>query len=98
MDSGCNFFFLLQVQDSYPFAIGLQSEEGNTISLPNGALYQKGHPFPSFKMLTLHRSNTFHLDVIYANENELPAGVSPNVSRFTVRTTTQLLVSSVQYF
>nr|GEV31076.1 heat shock 70 kDa protein 16 [Tanacetum cinerariifolium] len=73
-----------EVQDSYPFAIGLQIEEGNTISLPNGALYQKGDPIPSFKMLTLHRSNTFHLDVIYANENELPAGVSPYVSRFTI--------------
>lgn len=73
-----------EVQDSFPFAIGLLSDEGKSISLPNGALFPKGHPFPSAKMVSLYRSKTFHLEIIYANENDLPVGVSPNVSHYTI--------------
>lgn len=73
-----------EVQDSFPFAIGLQSDEGKTISLPSGALYPKGHPFPSFKMLSLHRTKTFYLELIYTNHNDLPVGVSPRLSHFTI--------------
>ncbi|XP_076900365.1 heat shock 70 kDa protein 16-like [Bidens hawaiensis] len=73
-----------QVQDSFPFAIGLQSDDDKDVKLPNGMLFPKGHHFPSTKMITLHRSNTFHLEVIYANEDDLPLGVSPKVSHFTI--------------
>ncbi|XP_076922441.1 heat shock 70 kDa protein 16-like [Bidens hawaiensis] len=73
-----------QVQDSFPFAIGLHSDDGKDIKLPNGMLFPKGHHFPSAKMITLRRSNTFHLEVIYANEDDLPHGVSPKVSHFTI--------------
>lgn len=73
-----------EVQDSFPFSIGLQSEEGKNITLPNGVLFMEGHPFPCVKVLTLHRSSTFHLEIIYANENDLPVGVSPKVSYSTI--------------
>ncbi|KAL8228275.1 hypothetical protein R6Q57_015859 [Mikania cordata] len=73
-----------QVQDSFPFAIGLQSDEDENIPLPNGTLFPKGHPFPSVKMISLRRSNTFHLEVMYLNEDELPLGVSHKVSHFTI--------------
>lgn len=73
-----------EVQDSFPFAIGLQSDEGKNILLPHDTLFPKGHPFPSVKMISLHRNNTFHLEIIYANENDLPLGVSPKVSRMTI--------------
>ncbi|CAH1423788.1 unnamed protein product [Lactuca virosa] len=73
-----------EVQDSFPFAIGLQSDEGKTIALPNGALFSKGHPFPSYKMLSLHRHNTFYLEAIYTNENDLPLGVSSKLTHFTI--------------
>ncbi|KAK9051817.1 hypothetical protein SSX86_028445 [Deinandra increscens subsp. villosa] len=73
-----------QVQDSFPFAIGLQADEGEQISLFNGTLFPKGSPFPSVKILSLHRSNTFHLEVIYLIEDDLPPGVSPRVSHFTI--------------
>ncbi|KAI3718724.1 hypothetical protein L6452_19606 [Arctium lappa] len=72
-----------EVQDSFPFSIGLQSG-GKNITLPNGVLFLKGHPFPCVKVLTLHRSNTFHLEIIYANENDLPVGVSHKVSYSTI--------------
>ncbi|KAK1434399.1 hypothetical protein QVD17_00139 [Tagetes erecta] len=72
------------VQDSFPFAIGLQSDDGKNISLPNGPLFPKGHSFPSVKMISLRRSNTFHLEVIYTNEDDLPLGVSPKVGHFTI--------------
>nr|XP_043625375.1 heat shock 70 kDa protein 16-like [Erigeron canadensis] len=73
-----------EVQDSFPFSIGLQSDECKDISLPNDALFHKGHPFPSVKMISLHRSKTFHVEVIYVNKNDLPVGVSPHISRFTI--------------
>lgn len=73
-----------QIQDSFPFSIGLSSDEGPIYTLSNGVLFPKGHPFPSVKVLTLHRSNTFHLEVFYADQNELPSGVSPKISKFTV--------------
>ncbi|KAI7751045.1 hypothetical protein M8C21_032065 [Ambrosia artemisiifolia] len=73
-----------RVQDSFPFAIGLQSDEGEDVKLPNGTLFPKGHPFPSVKMISLRRSNTFHLGVIYINEDDLPLGVSPKIGHFTI--------------
>lgn len=73
------------MQDSFPFSIGLSSDEGAICTLSNGVLFPKGHPFPSVKMLTLHRSCTFDIEAFYANQNELPPGVSPKISNFTVR-------------
>ncbi|KAI3745375.1 hypothetical protein L1987_58486 [Smallanthus sonchifolius] len=73
-----------QVEDSFPFAIGLQSDDGESIPLPNGTLFPKGHPFPSVKMISLRRSDTFHLEVIYLNVDDLPFGVSPKVGQFTI--------------
>ncbi|MFS8025668.1 putative Heat shock protein 70 family [Helianthus anomalus] len=73
-----------QVQDSFPFAIGLRSDEGEDINLPSGTLFPKGQPFPSVKMISLRRSSTFHLEVVYSNEDDLPLGVSPKVSHFTI--------------
>lgn len=76
--------FPLQVQDSFPFSIGLSSGQSNIGTLSNGVLFPKGHPFPSVKILTLHRSGTFHIEVFYADKSELPPGGLPNISSFTV--------------
>ncbi|CAL5408372.1 unnamed protein product [Camellia sinensis] len=72
-----------EVQDSFPFSIGFSSNEGPIFTSSNGVLFAKGHPFPSVKILTLHRSNTFHLEAFYADPNELPPGTSPKISKFT---------------
>ncbi|XP_059662185.1 heat shock 70 kDa protein 16 [Cornus florida] len=73
-----------EVQDSFPFSIGFSSDGGPICTLSNGILFPRGHPFPSVKMLTLHRNNTFQLEAFYADQNELPSGVSPKISSFTI--------------
>ncbi|XP_052181221.1 heat shock 70 kDa protein 16 isoform X2 [Diospyros lotus] len=73
-----------EVQDSFPFSIGLSSHEGPIYTLSNNVLFPRGHPFPSVKILTLHRSNTFNMEAFYADRNELPPGVSPNISNFMI--------------
>ena len=74
----------LQVQDSFPFSIGFLANESPICTLSNGVLFPRGHPFPSVKILTLHRSNTFYLEAFYADPNELPPGTSPKISSFMV--------------
>lgn len=73
-----------EVQDSFPFSIGFSLEEGPISTLSNNILFRKGQSFPSVKMLTLHRSNTFHLEAFYADQNELPAGTSSKINCFKI--------------
>lgn len=73
-----------EVQDSIPFSIGLSSDKGPICTLSNGVLFPKGHPFPSSKILTLNRTSSFRMEAFYANPNELPSGVSPQINSFTV--------------
>ncbi|KAL2495388.1 Heat shock 70 kDa protein 16 [Forsythia ovata] len=73
-----------EVQDSFPFSIGFASDEGPICTVTNGMLFPKLHPFPSLKMLTLHRSGTFHMEAFYINQNELPSDVSTGISSFTI--------------
>ncbi|KAI8014080.1 putative wall-associated receptor kinase-like 16 [Camellia lanceoleosa] len=68
------------VQDSFPFSIGFSSDEGSIFTPSDGELFAKGHSFPSVKILTLHRSNTFHLEAFNSDPNELPPGTSPKIS------------------
>ncbi|KAI3680538.1 hypothetical protein L6452_35310 [Arctium lappa] len=63
-----------EVQDSLPFSIGVLLDESNNNTHPN-CLFPKGSPFPSDKMLTYHRSNTFYLKVLC--KMDIPAGISP---------------------
>lgn len=73
-----------EVQDSFPFSIGFSSEKGPICTFSNGVLLPKGQPFPSVKILTLHRSNGFQLQAFYADQNELPSVVSPQISSFMI--------------
>ncbi|KAF5205823.1 Heat shock protein [Thalictrum thalictroides] len=73
-----------EVQDSFPFSIGFSTEEGPVCTLSNGILFPRGQPIPSLKVLTLHRANIFHLEAYYADQNELPPGVSPKISSFMI--------------
>lgn len=74
----------MQVQDIIPFTIGFLSDEGPIGTGSNGILFPKGQPIPSGKVLTLRRSSVFHLEALYADPSELPAGASPKISCFTV--------------
>ncbi|XVF26029.1 hypothetical protein REPUB_Repub13aG0264800 [Reevesia pubescens] len=71
-----------EVQDSLPLAIGFSSDKGPVCTLSNGVLFPKGHPFPSLKILTLHRTNVFNMEAFYVNSNELPSGLSPQINTF----------------
>ncbi|CAI9783909.1 unnamed protein product [Fraxinus pennsylvanica] len=73
-----------EVQDSFPFSIGFASDEGPICTVTDGVLFPKLHPFPSLKMLTLHRSGTFYMEAFYTNQDELPSGVSTRISSFTI--------------
>ncbi|KAL0442925.1 UNVERIFIED_CONTAM: Heat shock protein 16 [Sesamum latifolium] len=69
-----------EVQDCFPFSISFASDEGPVCSLTDGVLFPKGNAFPSTKMLTLHRNDIFHMEAFYANQKELPSGVSTRIS------------------
>ncbi|KAL0305925.1 UNVERIFIED_CONTAM: Heat shock protein 16 [Sesamum radiatum] len=69
-----------EVQDCFPFSISFTSDEGPVCSLTDGVLFPKGNAFPSMKVLTLHRNDIFHMEAFYANQKELPSGVSTRIS------------------
>ncbi|GAB2240134.1 hypothetical protein Droror1_Dr00020652 [Drosera rotundifolia] len=73
-----------EVQDSLPFSIGFSSDEGPIHTHSTGVLFPKGHPIPSIKMLTLRKHSMFHLEAYYTDKSELPPGVSPKISIFTI--------------
>ncbi|KAK7287503.1 hypothetical protein RIF29_00783 [Crotalaria pallida] len=74
-----------EVQDSIPFSIGLSSNEGPICAAgSNGVLFPEGQPIPSIKVITFQRTNLFHLEAFYSNQNELPLGTSHKISCFTI--------------
>lgn len=74
-----------EVEDSLPFSVGLRlPDDGPIHALPIDVLFPKGHPIPSNKVIKLHKSSDFQMEAFYANEDELPPGVSPKISIFTI--------------
>jgi heat shock protein 4 len=73
-----------EVQDSFPFSVGFSTDQGNICTPTNGVIFPKGNPFPSVKLIALHRTNTFHIEAFYSNPNELPPGVKPQISKFMI--------------
>jgi len=74
----------VQVQDISPFSYGLESDKGPISAGPDGVLFPKGHPLPSSVVIPFQRTDSFHLEAFYANEDELPPGTFPKISSFTV--------------
>lgn len=73
-----------QVQDSFPFSIGLSSDKVPICTLLNSTLFPKGQAFPSLKILALHRNNMFQMEAFYADPNELPFGIASQISSFMI--------------
>lgn len=73
-----------QAQDAFPFSIGFSTDKGPVCTLSNGPLLRKHHPFPSLKVLSLHRTHVFHMDVYYPDLSELPSNESSKISSFKV--------------
>lgn len=77
-------FLYSQVQDSFPFSIGFSSDKGPINTPSNELLFPKGQVFPSVKVLTLRRENTFHLEAFYANHDEISPDLPTQISSFMV--------------
>lgn len=82
--SFCLCFPDFQVQDSFPFSIGFSSDKGPINTPSNEMLFPKGQVFPSVKVLTLRRENTFHLEAFYADHNEISPDSPSQIGSFTV--------------
>ncbi|XP_021889135.1 heat shock 70 kDa protein 16 [Carica papaya] len=73
-----------EVQDTFPFSIGFSLDKGPVCTSSSRMIFQKGQVFPSVKIITLHRDSTIYLEAFYTNNNELPSGVSPQISSFMI--------------
>ncbi|XP_047973315.1 heat shock 70 kDa protein 15-like [Salvia hispanica] len=79
-----------QVNESFPFPISLtwKTPDGDTQNRAGGdnlqttVVFPKGSPIPSMKALTFYMSETFALDVQYADVSELQAPAK--ISRYTI--------------
>ncbi|XP_075505524.1 heat shock 70 kDa protein 16 isoform X4 [Primulina tabacum] len=73
-----------EVEDCFPFSIGLASNERLFCKPTNKALFPKRNPFPSTKMFTLHRNDVLDIEALYTNQEELPPGVPTRISSFKI--------------
>ncbi|CAF2082628.1 hypothetical protein YC2023_069848 [Brassica napus] len=73
-----------EVQDSFPFSIGFSSDKGPINTPSNEMLFPKGQVFPSVKVLTLRRENTFHLKAFYEDHNEISPDSPSQIGTFTI--------------
>ncbi|XP_047072727.1 heat shock 70 kDa protein 16-like [Lolium rigidum] len=73
-----------EVQDVIPASIGFCTEEGPISTSSSNAVFRRGQPLPSVKIITLHRNSGFTLDAFYVDENELPPGTSTQIGSFQI--------------
>uniref|UniRef100_A0ACD5ZC60 Uncharacterized protein n=2 Tax=Avena sativa TaxID=4498 RepID=A0ACD5ZC60_AVESA len=73
-----------EVQDVIPASIGFCTEEGPISTLSSNAVFRRGQPLPSVKIITLRRNSGFSLDAFYVDENELPPGTSTQIGTFQI--------------
>ncbi|KAM0933443.1 putative Heat shock protein 70 family [Dioscorea sansibarensis] len=78
-----------QVHDGFPYSIALSwegsapdSENEITDNQQTTIVFPKGNPIPSVKALTLYRSSTFTVDVMYTNLKDLQ--VPAKISTYTI--------------
>ncbi|KMZ56466.1 Heat shock 70 kDa protein 14 [Zostera marina] len=78
-----------QVHENFPYSISLSwkgaSSDPSDDAVENQqltALFPKGNQIPSFKALTLLRSSTFSIDVVYAHPEELQS--QAKISTYTI--------------
>lgn len=74
---------ILQVNDGFPFSIALscKPDSENTES-EQTIVFSKGSPVPSAKTVTFYRSNTFAVDVVSVDADDLQ--MAKKISSYTV--------------
>lgn len=82
---------VLQIQDTYPYAIALSwkqagdaAEGEDAAGLSNQIVFSKSNPLPSSKLLTFYRTETFTIDAFYADPQDLPPDYNLRIGTFTV--------------
>ena len=75
---------VFQVQDAIPASIGFYTSDGPVSTLSSDVLFRRGLPFPSVKIITLQKNDSFSFDAYYADANELPPGTSTDIGSFQV--------------
>ncbi|KAL9678679.1 hypothetical protein QQ045_016528 [Rhodiola kirilowii] len=73
-----------EVQDSFPFSVGLSLDDGPIRTMSNGIIFKRGQPIPSIKVITLQGNRTLNLETFYADPNELPHGLPTKFSCFVI--------------
>lgn len=77
-------FIVFQVHDAIPASIGFYTSDGPVSTLSSDALFRRGLPFPSVKIITLQKNDSFSFDAYYVDANELPPGTSTDIGSFQV--------------
>jgi heat shock 70kDa protein 4 len=75
---------VFQVQDAIPASIGFNTSDGPVSTLSSDALFRRGLHFPSVKIITLEKNDSFSFDAYYVDGNELPPGTSTDIGSFQV--------------
>ncbi|AQK66023.1 Heat shock 70 kDa protein 16 [Zea mays] len=73
-----------EVHDAIPASIGFYTSDGPVSTLSSDALFRRGLPFPSVKIITLQKNDSFSFDAYYVDANELPPGTSTDIGSFQV--------------
>ncbi|CAL4895421.1 unnamed protein product [Urochloa decumbens] len=72
-----------QVNDGFPFSIALSWKPDSQNSAPQQTIvFPKGNAIPSFKALTLFKSSTFEVDVLYVDTGDLQ--IPEKISTYTI--------------
>jgi heat shock protein 4 len=74
---------ILQVNEGFPFSIALSWKPDSQNNEPQQTVvFPKGNPIPSVKALTFYRSNTFAVDVLNVQTDDLQ--ITEKISTYTV--------------
>ncbi|KAF8069980.1 heat shock protein 70 family [Lyophyllum atratum] len=74
------------IQDITPYSIKVQwSPEPTDPDEKELLVYPRGNTIPSTKVLSFYRKDTFDLEAVYAEPDQLPGGISPFISKFTAK-------------
>ncbi|AQK66034.1 heat shock 70 kDa protein 16 isoform X2 [Zea mays] len=73
-----------EVHDAIPASIGFYTSDGPVSTLSSDALFRRGLPFPSVKIITLQKNDSFSFDAYYVDANELPPGTSTDIGSFQI--------------
>ncbi|KAI3709314.1 hypothetical protein L2E82_39074 [Cichorium intybus] len=73
-----------EVQDLFPYSIGLRLDNGKDHGCSEVTPFLAGSSFPRTRIVCYGGKNTFCFQVLYTNKTDVPAGISPNVGHFMI--------------